>query len=1039
MFYQNKKQETTEFATLFGESLRLIIEQFVLVIEELSHFWASVDIMITDTIEKVNVIVQDVAPRLRTSITNIMQVLRDLYTEWSHFASQLVNLGLKELKRIEDELKIIIDSYAEYFRGKPSGLQRMHTFHVCNLLVEFYSELVPVVTTDLTFDLGKGVLNLVAVAEKELTNIIHNLIDFFNDLPVMEFINQRISELAGFESPEEVLWTITQVLEQLKSMAPSDGVAHLIEVLSGYVEKIMKKEEFDLDEAAENIFKALVAAIESLAKFLEENGISNDIDVWDTMQSYVKSSPTSALMAPKGSLRLSILEWLISADLPEVEDLIATYFPFNILKPFSYFPPYAAMGTILGNGDVITFDGVHLSLGHTGERAYILAKDITDGNFTLVAGFGANGKLNSVELSDGKDNIEIRHEKTALVNGKESEYLVSQGSMNAWRTPSECGIFSRAGVLVKCDSDFRWCLVTIDGFYHNRLRGILGNPNYEPFDDTATSLAKIAGNTGEFAKSWRLTEGEETPHPAHEHERQQLCTDFFSGEDSNFAFDHSCTRRGCTRELYCDYPESIKAEDGVQGAKHVLPGQEAGDDGNMVCFYSEPVGPWRAACDHALHKAKDEEQKRVAACGVAAAYAHACRSRGNPLSLLPDECVVCKVGDKRLKKEETQVVTLPGKSADVLFVVELDKEVEGLYQNLLGPLVNSLQSDFKEQGINDVHFGLAGYGGVAKEYTVYYTTGGKIKFNGKSEAIKFTPHGPMPNVTLIDKLKVLWNMINEEIGNTDRLRAYNDVMLEYNFRPEAVKVIVGLNAHPCETGEDLISLATLRTLLGFGLYKAMGVHINYIYPFKVAIDDDKSKTVVGFNQDRVFTLENSHSRPIAGLPNKVDDLEYDTDVCVFFNKLDVQSQKGGKLHVPISVVSWSNMRSPTVAQVEDGVQGPKHINGNVLAGGNFKTTSDKPKFISIASQMIVHSATKDLTTVECTCQTSLDLLRSRPICTVDDVAERKPKKAAFTKGLRDIQSQKDGKLDVPISISCFLFWWNMFRRFDAVFSLSDCG
>ncbi|KAL1139690.1 hypothetical protein AAG570_006668 [Ranatra chinensis] len=39
---------------------------------------------------------------------------------------------------------------------------------------------------------------------------------------------------------------------------------------------------------------------------------------------------------------------------------------------------------------------------------------------------------------------------------------------------------------------------------------------------------------------------------------------------------------------------------------------------------------------------------------------------------------------------------------------------------------------------------------------------------------------------------------------------------------------------------------------------------------------------------------------------------------------------------------------------------------------------------------------------------------------------------------QDIKSQKDGKLHVPISVvSCFLFWYYMFRRLDAIFSLSD--
>ncbi|KAL1123149.1 hypothetical protein AAG570_002236 [Ranatra chinensis] len=42
--------------------------------------------------------------------------------------------------------------------------------------------------------------------------------------------------------------------------------------------------------------------------------------------------------------------------------------------------------------------------------------------------------------------------------------------------------------------------------------------------------------------------------------------------------------------------------------------------------------------------------------------------------------------------------------------------------------------------------------------------------------------------------------------------------------------------------------------------------------------------------------------------------------------------------------------------------------------------------------------------------------------------------------LQDTQSQKGGKLHLPFSVvSCVLFFWNMFRRLDAIFRLIDCG
>ncbi|KAL1122156.1 hypothetical protein AAG570_003561 [Ranatra chinensis] len=81
-----------------------------------------------------------------------------------------------------------------------------------------------------------------------------------------------------------------------------------------------------------------------------------------------------------------------------------------------------------------------------------------------------------------------------------------------------------------------------------------------------------------------------------------------------------------SRELYCYYPQSLKAEDGVQAPKHVIPDLEAGDDGNSFgkrtggsarrpneCFVLEPSemivsktlrtilnAPWYVS-NHTLH------------------------------------------------------------------------------------------------------------------------------------------------------------------------------------------------------------------------------------------------------------------------------------------------------------------------------------------------------------------------------------------------------------------------------------------------------
>ncbi|KAL1129265.1 hypothetical protein AAG570_013794 [Ranatra chinensis] len=52
------------------------------------------------------------------------------------------------------------------------------------------------------------------------------------------------------------------------------------------------------------------------------------------------------------------------------------------------------------------------------------------------------------------------------------------------------------------------------------------------------------------------------------------------------------------RELYYDHPQSLKAENGVQALKHVLPEQEAGDDGNR---YTQFVTIMAGVADRLRH------------------------------------------------------------------------------------------------------------------------------------------------------------------------------------------------------------------------------------------------------------------------------------------------------------------------------------------------------------------------------------------------------------------------------------------------------
>jgi hypothetical protein len=77
------------------------------------------------------------------------------------------------------------------------------------------------------------------------------------------------------------------------------------------------------------------------------------------------------------------------------------------------------------------------------------------------------------------------------LNGKETEYPVRSGDLKAWRRSYSVGAATKAGMLVICRENLQACYVRVSGFYFNRLQGLMGNGNYEPYDDLTLPEGKV--------------------------------------------------------------------------------------------------------------------------------------------------------------------------------------------------------------------------------------------------------------------------------------------------------------------------------------------------------------------------------------------------------------------------------------------------------------------------------------------------------------------------------------------------------------------
>ena len=77
------------------------------------------------------------------------------------------------------------------------------------------------------------------------------------------------------------------------------------------------------------------------------------------------------------------------------------------------------------------------------------------------------------------------------------------------------------------------CYLRVSGFYHGKLRGLLGDANNEPSDDYLLPTGKIATSATDLGNAYKLNPACEAG-AAKETEaaRSNICTKYFSGKSS---------------------------------------------------------------------------------------------------------------------------------------------------------------------------------------------------------------------------------------------------------------------------------------------------------------------------------------------------------------------------------------------------------------------------------------------------------------------------------------------------------------------------
>ncbi|XP_058823789.1 apolipophorins [Topomyia yanbarensis] len=762
----------------------------------------------TENFKKISAVVTDVVGQLtETFNTKLQPILKDLYvkTEAILFSMYEETLKLvvavfersvKALKAFEDDFNKIAKNFSDQFKSFA-----------------------------LTFN------KAIATLDKEFKELYKAIQEYFDTFDEFKVLKETFKEY--FDGLDRYAYQLLKELLTLaEDMYPVDEMKAFTASVNKYITAKLENKPVNDVEELKTIFVNLMKAINLLFDKLTAS-VTTSLDD-PAYAGGIPSFVTFKFVPYISSFKFSPLNYLRNEKFLSLRDFLYQFRPYA-WNPFAILPPFTMHGEIADGSHFFTFDGQHFTFA--GSCQYVLASDFVDGNFSLVANV-QNGKLKSVALID-KDVIELNDNGVVTFNGKATDLPLHKNELHAWRRFYTVNLLTTYGASVLCTTDLKVCHFTVSGFYLGKIRGLLGNGNYEPYDDFTLPSGVVSESSTDFANSYKTTKScaaiAAYDHASHEHS-SPLCSKFF-GADSSLRY----------------------------------------------CFFFKDQTNFREACEHAVHGAQNPEE---AACSIAFAYASACRLELIPVDV-PAQCQKCSVGGKDIGVGDQFSVKSPQKQADVVLVV--DTSIGTLLGELVQATINDLRKELKSSGIPDVHVVVLGYNRNQK-YVSLYTSGGSLDFTGKLGQVDVSgPENCKALVTGNEKidgflktLHELGEQVAEDVGATSDARAFLEA-LQYPFRPTASKSIVLVHSDDSEKVPD--PTRAIKSLLATLDLKTKGVGLHVITPVKGlgitnSKDQKKVKEIVGFNSRQAFTLADSKKRTNIGSTELKNHLKYESDLLV---------------------------------------------------------------------------------------------------------------------------------------------------------------
>lgn len=536
------------------------------------------------------------------------------------------------------------------------------------------------------------------------------------------------------------------------------------------------------------------------------------------------------------SFKFSPWNYLRHERLPSLSDAIYNYRPYAF-NPINFLPPFEKHAQLIDGKHAFSFGGSHFSFGGAASCNYVLAQDVVNHNFTIVASLGSTGRLESISLIDKTNTVELKADTgIVLLNDAKSALPLNHGDINAWRDFHTISLLTTYGAQVHCTIDLRVCSVTVSGFYHGKLRGLFGVANTEPSQDLKTLDEKIAPDSAALGKAYSLGANcpAGNPHDASVHTASATkCIKFFADSDSDFAF----------------------------------------------AFLFIRPNKYREACEHAVAEASTPADKDTAACNVARGYVIAARAQ-HIFVELPDECVKCSGG--QTVGEEFKAVA-PQQKADIVVVVDTaTKHIA----DLVHPVLTQLRADLKARDIADSRIVVIGYN-KERRFTRLFTNSATGSTDHTAD-MNIADGGPAYEKPIHTGNAQIDQRLAARSSREDGLRrallispdakAFRE-SLNFPFRAGAAKAIIAFRTDSLEDEDG--PLKTLGAAVHSEIADSSGVSLHLIGPVdKLEMATETKGTPIGFNSKQFLTFDSKKkNQQIVGFPySKTNSISYMLDL-----------------------------------------------------------------------------------------------------------------------------------------------------------------